>query len=324
MWTAVKDTRTMATLTVVVPIFQEQSCLDELTSRVMASIEPLSDDARMLLVDDGSADGSWDRIMALAEADTRVQGIRLDRNYGQSQAITCGLQHADSDWVVVMDGDLQDRPEEIPRLFDKAQEGYEMVLARKKRRRHPLLHRTLIACFYWLLNRITDTPYDSGVGNFRVMSRRCVDYVLSRGQRVWIFTLAGWTGLPNATIDVTHDARFAGDTSYSFPRRVRMALDAILLHSEQAFWWSLALGIGLVVAAISGACVTLALAPEHLLSWPGMFCLVGGLGGVMIAHLGVVGVYVARLSDEVRAPPLFQVSERTTPTTAVDGNILSG
>lgn len=301
----------MTTLTVVVPIFQEQSCLDELTSRLTASVTSVADDVVLLFVDDGSADGSWDVIAALAEADPRVRGIRLDRNYGQSQAITCGLQHTDSDWVVVMDGDLQDRPEEIPRLVAKAQEGYEMVLARKTRRRQPILQRVLTACFYWLLNRVTDTPYDSGIGNFRIMSRRCVDYVLSRGQRVWIFTLAGWSGLPSTTIDVTHDARFAGDTSYSFTRRVRMALDAILLHSEQAFWWSLALGLGLVAAGIVGVGLTLALAPDALVGWPGMLCLMAGLGGVMIAHLGVIGVYVARLSDEVRSPPLFRVTERT-------------
>ncbi len=310
----------MSSVAVVAPVFDEEACVDVFCDRVIAAVAPIDPDFQLVLVDDGSRDGTWARVAARAAGDPRVRGVRLARNFGQSRAVTCGLHEADAEHVVVLDSDLQDRPEEIPRLHAAALEGpFDLVLARKRRRRQPLFQRALTALFYWLFNLVVDEPYDPGVGNFRLMSRRCRDYVLSRRERVWIFTLAGWAGFPSTTVDVEHDARFAGRTSYQFGRRVQMALDALLLHSDRAFWVSLGLGIALVAFAAAATAVTAFIAPAELLAGPGILLAIAGVGGLLLAHLGVLGIYVSRLTDEVRRPPLFVVAERTwsqTPTSA--------
>jgi len=165
----------MSHLSVVIPVYKAEKYLHELYTRLKESLEIISDDFEIVLVEDCGGDHSWEIIQELAKQDPRVKGIQFSRNFGQHYGITAGLDHCNGDWVVVMDCDLQDRPEEIPRLYQKAQEGYDVVLARRGKRKDPLLRQLTSYLFYKVFNYFTELEYDGEVGNFRIISRRVVE-----------------------------------------------------------------------------------------------------------------------------------------------------
>lgn len=212
----------MAKLTIVAPLFNEAECVERLMSRVASAVTPLTEEWTMHLVDDGSSDDTWAKICAASKRDPRFIGLRLASNVGQFRAIRAGLSACDADWVVVIDGDLQEPPEKIPALYDKALQGYDLVLARKRARNQPWLQRGLTEVFYTTLNFIAKERYDRGVGNFRLLSRRNVTYVLERGVDSWLYGLMGDPELPRALVDFDHQEREAGRTSYRWLGRVKM------------------------------------------------------------------------------------------------------
>ena len=188
-------------LSVVIPVYKAENCLDELYLRLKSALETLAVDFEILLVEDCGGDSSWEIIERLAARDRRVKGIQFSRNFGQHYGITAGLDHCIGDWVVVMDCDLQDRPEEIPRLYAKAQEGYEVVLARRGKRQDPLLKRCTSWLFYKLFSYLADIEYDAQTGNFRIMSRKVVNSVrIMREQLRFFGGLVQWLGFPAACV----------------------------------------------------------------------------------------------------------------------------
>jgi len=162
-------------ISVVVPVYKAENCLDELYHRLVTALEPITSDFEIILVEDCGGDNSWQVIEQLATKDKRVRGIQFSRNFGQHYGITAGIDHCQGNWVVVMDCDLQDRPEEIPRLYAKALEGYDIVLARRIARQDPLLKRITSLLFYKLFSYLADIEYDGASGNFRIMSRKVVE-----------------------------------------------------------------------------------------------------------------------------------------------------
>jgi dolichol-phosphate mannosyltransferase len=206
-------------------------------------LETITQDFEIILVEDCGGDRSWEIIMALAEKDPRVKGIQFSRNFGQHYGITAGLDHCDGDWVVVMDCDLQDRPEEIPRLYEKAQEGYDVVLARRGRRKDPFLKRLTSSLFYKVFNYFTDLKYDSEVGNFRIISRRVAEsFCLMREQLRFFGGIVDWMGFPTASISVSHEERFAGKTTYTFGKLWKLATETIIAYSDKPLRISIRLG----------------------------------------------------------------------------------
>jgi len=163
----------MALISVVTPIYRAEGCLEELYRRLLAALTGITRDFEIIMVEDCSGDRSWEIIQALARRDPRVKGIQFSRNFGQHYGITAGLDHSNGDWVVVMDCDLQDRPEEIPRLYTKAQEGYEVVFAR--RGADGAAKRLSSRLFYRLLSWLAESEYDARSGNFCIVSRKVVE-----------------------------------------------------------------------------------------------------------------------------------------------------
>jgi glycosyltransferase involved in cell wall biosynthesis len=174
----------MPHISVVIPVYKAEGCLEELYRRLKASLETLTADFEIILVEDCGGDRSWPMILDLARRDARVKGIQFSRNFGQHYGITAGLDHCDGDWVVVMDCDLQDRPEEIPRLYAAALEGYDVVLARRGRRNDPLLKRFTSWLFYKIFSYLADMDYDGETGNFRIVSRKVVQSFRTMRERI--------------------------------------------------------------------------------------------------------------------------------------------
>jgi dolichol-phosphate mannosyltransferase len=304
----------MAHVSVVIPVYNEQAILTELHRRLKSSLESITGNYEILLVDDGSGDDSWSVIQELCRTDQRVKGLRFSRNFGQHYSLTAGLDCCDGDWVVVMDGDLQDRPEEIPALYAKANEGYDVVLARRGDRRDPPLKRFMSWLFYKVFNYFTEMHYDSQVGNFRIISRRVVESFRDvREQLRFIGGIVDWLGFPSASVPVRHGERFAGEGAYTLGRQWKLAQDIIIAHSDKPLRLSVRFGFVISSLAFIYGVYVVIRALAHRISvvgWSSLIASVYFLAGVIIVILGIIGIYLGRTFAEAKKRPLYIVRQR--------------
>ena len=232
-------------ISVISPVYRAQGGVDALVTRIKAVLDNLGRQYEIILVEDGSPDKSWDEIASIASGDNRVKGVKLSRNFGQHNAISAGLKQARGEWVVVMDCDLQDRPEEIPALLQKAEEGHDIVLARRKRRKDGALKKFYSKLFYSVLGYLTGTKQDPSVANFGIYNRKVVDVINNMKQTNRYFPLlVQWAGFESTAIDVEHAQREVGKTTYSFNKALRLAMDVILAYSDRPLRLTIKLGSG--------------------------------------------------------------------------------
>lgn len=302
-------------ISVVIPVYKAENCLDELYMRLKATLEAMSVDFEIVLIEDCGGDNSWHVIERLAAADPCVRGIQFSRNFGQHYGITAGLDFCHGDWVVVMDCDLQDRPEEIPRLYAKAQEGYDVVLARRGARRDPLLKRITSWLFYKIFSYLTDIEYDGQCGNFRIVSRKVVVNFRRMGEQLRFFGgLVQWMGFPTTSIEVEHSERFEGKSTYTFAKLWKMASENIIAHTDKPL--RLAVRFGFLMSFISfsyGAYIlgSALLYSSPVLGWSSLIVSLYFIGGIIIAILGILGVYLGKTFDESKKRPLYIIRRAT-------------
>jgi dolichol-phosphate mannosyltransferase len=305
----------MAHISVVIPVYRAESCLEELYRRLKASLESISADFEIILVEDCGGDRSWQLITGLARADTRVRGLQFSRNFGQHCGITAGLDHCDGDWVVVMDCDLQDRPEEIPRLYAKAQEGHEIVVARRGKRSDPLLKRFSSWLYYSVFSWLADMDYDPQAGNFRILSRKVINNYRNMRERSRFFgSLINWMGFPFTSIDVQHDERFAGDSSYTFGKLWRLGAETIIAYSDKPLRLAVRLGFFIATCAFLYGIYILFRALFHgspVTGWSSLIVSIYFMGGVIVAILGILGIYLGKTYDETKCRPLYVINHTT-------------
>lgn len=309
-----------AHIVVVAPIHNEEANVAELANRVIAATEPLSKDFRLVLVDDGSRDRSWAEICAAAKRDKRVIGVRLNRNFGQHSAIAAGLRAEAGDWVIVMDGDLQDRPEVIPELYEKAlSEGHDVIFVARQERPEGMLYQFAQGIFYSTLRNFTGTDYDPAHGNFSIISHRVQAALneLPEDNRFY-GGLIEWLGFKRATLQAKHGERHAGDTSYSFRSRFIFARNIILSFSTRPL--SYAIVFGALVVAMSFVFgvwiyVKALFFGYSIEGWASIMVSIYFLGGVQLMMIGMNGAYVGRISDTMKNRPVYLVAERTDDET---------
>ncbi len=298
------------TLSVVVPVFNEAAGLDALHERLTATLERAGLSYEIVLVDDGSRDDSWQRMAALAARDPRLVLVRLSRNFGHQIAITAGFDHACGEAVVVMDADLQDPPEVVPGMIERWRAGYDVVYGRRERRLgEGLFKRFTATVFYRLVRRLTAVDIPADTGDFRLMSRRAVDAFRSLQERNrFVRGMVAWVGFRQTAVDYVREARHAGETKYPLRKMVRFAGDAIFSFSHVPL--RLATGLGLASSAVGfGYAVYAVLA--RILGWPtvqgwaSLMVAIIFLGGVQLISLGIIGEYIGRIYDEVKARPLY-------------------
>ncbi|RME50372.1 MAG: glycosyltransferase [Caldilineae bacterium] len=305
----------MAHISVVIPVYKAEKCLDELIGRLQSSLEKITSDYECLLIEDGSGDGTWKKIVEHAKRDARIRGIRFSRNFGQHHGITAGLDHARGDWVVVMDCDLQDAPEEIPRLYAKAQEGHDVVLARRARRRDSTRKQLSSRVFYRLFNYLTGMKHDASVGNFRIMSAKVVRQVnaMREGLR-FLPGMVEWLGFTPAYIDVEHGERYAGESTYTLARLLALATDTIIAYSDKPLRISVQIGFAIAGLAFLAGLILLIYASIYdvpIMGWSSLMVSLYFLGGIIIANLGIIGIYLGKTFDETKKRPLYVIDETT-------------
>lgn len=304
----------MAHISAVLPVHNEEAVLVELHRSLAAALGAITTDYEIVLVDDGSSDRSWPVIETLGHADRRVKGLRFSRNFGQHYSITAGLDHCDGDWVIVMDSDLQDRPEEIGKLYAKAREGYDVVVARRGRRRDALLKRVTSRLFYAVFSYLTDTRYDSEVGNFRIVSRRVVENFRTVREQLRFFGgIVDWMGFPQTAVRVQHAERFAGRGTYNFRRLWRLAQDIIIAHSDKPLRLVVRFGFAISLVSFAYGIYVVVHALAHRVSvagWSSLIASVYFLAGIVISILGIIGIYLGRTFAEAKHRPLYVVRDR--------------
>ncbi len=302
-------------ISVVIPVYKAENILGELYARLRKSLEVISPSFEIILVEDCGGDNSWEVIQDLSSADHRVRGIQFSRNFGQHCGITAGLDYCKGDWVVVMDCDLQDRPEEIPRLYKKAQEGYDIVLAKRGVRKDSALKRMSSWLFYRSFSYLADIEYDGDSGNFRIISRNVVtSFRRMREQLRFFGGLVQWMGFPTTSIQVEHAERFEGDTTYTFSKLWRLATETIIAHSDKPL--RLAVRFGFMMTFFS-FCYGLYFLLNALFKgtpvagWSSLIVSLYFIGGIIIGTLGILGIYLGKTFDETKKRPLYIVRQAT-------------
>lgn len=302
-------------ISVVVPVYGCDSCLKSLYDRLSSSLSTITTDYEIVLIDDASPDESWEVIQALASCDAKVKGMSLSRNFGQHYAITAGLDFAQGDWVVVMDCDLQDQPEEIITLYKKAKEGYDLVVGRRHERKDNFLKKLYSKIFYKVFSYFTDEKVDHSIGNFGIYSKKVIDSILRLREQNRSFGLfAIWVGFRRAEININHSARAQGKSAYSFRIMVRLAVDSIVAHSNKLL--SLSIKFGLLFSFLSLMYVAWLVVRYFVWSiptegWTSLMVSIYFTTGLIIASLGGMGLYIGKIFDEIKGRPLYIINETT-------------
>jgi polyisoprenyl-phosphate glycosyltransferase len=302
-------------LSVVVPVYGCADCLVALHARLTGSVRQITDDYEFVFVDDRSLDDGWPVLERLAADDEHVRAFRLSRNFGQDAAITAGLSRAAGDWVVVMDCDLQEAPEDIPRMWAAAGEGYDMVRTTRRGWRHSAFRRWA-SRVYRRLTLETDVRPD--YSNLSLLSRRVVDAFLRLHDRDREYMIAlDWLGFDSTTIEIEHHDRHAGESGYTLGRLLRVAIDGMFFRSTVLLRLVVLLGfavalIGVVIAGFE--VVDYFVEPQKTVpGYTSLAVLLLVLAGFIIVSVGVVGLYVGRIFEQVKNRPLFLIDQETPP-----------
>jgi glycosyltransferase involved in cell wall biosynthesis len=300
-------------ISVVVPVHNEVETLDELHRRLAIVLEGLGRH-EIVLVDDGSDDQSWERMRGIASSDAHVRLVRLSRNFGHQAALTAGLDAARGEAVVIMDADLQDPPELIPKLVAKWREGFDVVYGVRATRDGETRFKLLTASvFYRVLRSVSRVDIPADAGDFRLLSRRAVDALARMPERArFLRGMTSWVGFRQAGVSYQRDARYAGTTNYPTRRMITLGLDAITSFSTAPIRVVTTLGFLLVVfcAGVLAWTVYVKLFTDTAVTgWTSLLAVVLLLGGMQLVALGIIGQYVARIFEESKQRPVYLVEE---------------
>ncbi len=304
--------RELALLSVVAPVYNEEATIDEFYARICTALEGLR--FELVLVDDGSADGSAAALERLAEHDPRVRIVFLSRNFGHQTALTAGLDHTRGDAVVMLDADLQDPPELIPKMLDHWRAGCDVVYAvREQREGESRFKLSTARWFYKLFDKLAQVELQHNSGDFRLLDRRALDALLSMRERNrFLRGMTVWVGYTQAAVPYTRDPRYAGETKYTLAKMVRFSLDAISSFSHRPL--QLATLFGFIVSTVAFVAIPvvigLRIAGSYLPGFSSITIAILLLGGIQLIALGIIGEYVGRIYDEVKGRPLYLVRAR--------------
>jgi dolichol-phosphate mannosyltransferase len=280
----------------------------------VAALTAITPSYEIILVNDACPQNSWEVIKQIALKDPHVKGIDLSRNFGQIRAITAGLHYADGEWVVVMDCDLQDKPEEIVKLFNKAQEGYDVVFSKRTVRKDPLFKKLSAKVFYWLYGHFTSGAIDHSISNFSISRRMVMDNYKRMGDRNRAFLLfIKWMGFKSAEVAVDHAERASGKSSYTMRKQLRFALEIVTTQSNKPLILSIKVGFTVSLLAFLYALyliIRYLIYDVSIAGWTSMIVSIYFVGGLILAQLGILGLYIGFVFDQTKGRPIFIVRER--------------
>lgn len=300
-------------ISVVSPVYKTERIVDEFVRRLTTCLSAITAHYEIILVDDGSPDNSWERIVENCARDSRVRGLKLSRNFGQQRAIAAGLNYASAEWVVVMDCDLQDKPEEIQRLYEEAKRGYDIVFARKMRRRDSLFRLVSSDINHRLFGWLSGIKTDRSLSNFGIYRANVIDEMNKLKDIARAFpVLFQYLGFRQHAIDVEHAERHEGKSSYTFGKLLYQSIDAIVANSNKPLYMSIGLGLGISLISFILALYNVTAYFAGIIRVPGFTTTVFSIffsTGMIMLNLGIVGLYVGKVFDLVKSHPLFIVQQ---------------
>lgn len=300
-------------ISIVSPVYRSENLVDKLVDRMVVSVSQITDSYEIILVEDYGPDHSWKKIVENCNKNPKVKGIKLSRNYGQQHAIQAGLDASKGKYVITMDCDLQDQPEEIYKLLKKAKEGFEIVVASRKNRQDDVFKKMLSRVFYSVLGYLTETNQDRTVANFVCYHRKAVDALaLVKDHNRYYPMLQQLIGFNYAKVEIEHAEREDGKSSYSFNKRLRLAINTILTFSDKPLRLAVKFGVLLSLFSVVSAMVLVImyfLGDYRTDGWASLALLLSFFSGAIISVLGMVGLYVGRIFESVKQRPTYIVNE---------------
>ena len=299
----------------VIPVLNEEFNVNKLVDELKKNVLKISEDFEIIFIDDGSVDDTWAVIEKEAKLDNRIIGLKLSRNFGHHYAITAGIHQAIGNWVVVMDGDLQDRPDVIPHLVEKANQGFDVVFVNRVDRPESLSYKVLQKIFYSILRFLSGFDFDSRQANFSVISRKVVEAFKSFPENARFYgSTIKWLGFKVSSIDASHGKRFQGKPSYTLRKRFKLASDIILAFSDRPL--RMAIGLGITISLLSILMVIWIVIGVYswgftVIGWPSLVAAIFFSTGIILIVLGIIGVYLGQIFREVKSRPLYIISETT-------------
>lgn len=304
---------TTVNISVVTPVYGCCQSLDALYVRIEKTLSKITQDFEIIMVNDASPDNAWDIIKLLAQKDSRVKGINFSRNFGQHRAITAGLDHAQGEWVVVMDCDLQDQPEEILKLYDKAKEGYEIVFGQRVARQDTTSKKLTSKLFYIIYDYLSESNTDHTIANFSIISKKVVESFLKLGEQHRPYGyFINWLGFKRTHVMVEHAKRLNGETSYTIKKLVSLALDNIVSQSNKPLKMSIKFGF---IMSFLSAIYALYLVFKYISAdmvvpgWTSVMVSIYFIAGLLFANLGFLGLYIGKIFDETKGRPPYIIDE---------------
>ena len=300
-------------LSIISPVYKAEGIIPELVRRIRTAVEVITEDYEIILVEDGSPDNSWQEMVLESQKDPRVKSVKLSRNFGQHYAITSGLDISKGEWVVVMDCDLQDQPEEVCKLLQTAQQGSSVVLARRAVRTDGYFKRLSSKAFYVVLSYLTGIKQDPAVANFGIYHQSVVKAIRQLREPIRYFpTMVRWVGFQKTYVDIEHGERYSGSTSYNWHKLFRLAIDIILANSDKPIrlivkagfiisFGSFLFGLYSIWRYLTGQII--------VAGYTSLLVSVWFLGGLLMSVLGIIGLYVGKIFEGVKNRPVYIVEK---------------
>jgi dolichol-phosphate mannosyltransferase len=300
-------------ISVVSPVYRAEKIVHELVTQLHENVSKITDNYEIILVNDASPDNSWLVISNECEKDVRVKGINLSRNFGQHYAITAGLSYAKGEWIVVMDCDLQDRPDEIPNLYAKAKEGWDIVFARRAERQDKFFKRLSSMIVNSVYNYLSGMNKDATIANFGIYNHKVIaEYNKMKEAARSFISLVDYLGFKKSAIDVKHSERYEGKTSYSLSKLIHLSADVILSNSNKPLKLTVSLGFILSFLSFLLAFYNILaklLGITEVAGFTTTIFSIWFVGGLILMVLGVLGLYIGRIFDQVKERQLFIVRD---------------
>ena len=301
-------------LSIVSPVYRAEQCLDELVSQIEIEVAKITNSYEIILVEDCGPDNSWVKIEELCLNNNRIKGIKLSRNFGQHYAITAGLDESIGEWVVVMDCDLQDRPDQIVKLYNKALQGYEIVQGRREDRKDGFFKKVFSWTFYRLLAYLSGYSQDNTIANFGIYSRKVIDSITSMRETIrFLPTMIAWVGFKKTAIEIEHSARSEGKSSYTISKLFNLALDIILAFSDKPLRIIIKLGL---FTSFSSFIYLLYNIYKYLsgqivvMGYTSLIISIWFLSGLIMLMLGVVGLYIGKTFESTKNRPIYIIDKK--------------
>jgi len=303
-------------ISIVSPVYRAEGIIEKLVSEIQKTMAVIGVSYEIILVDDRSKDDSWGKMKMISKSNPDVISIRLSRNFGQHPAIMAGLSHAKGEWIVVMDCDLQDQPKEISKLYSKALEGYDVVLASRKNRRDGFFKKMSSRFFSMVYSYLTETKFDNTIANFGIYNKKVIAEVVKMSDYIKAFPLfINWVGFQSTSVEVEHAVRDSGKSSYSYAKLFSLAFNTIISFSNKPLKLFVKFGMTMsFLSFIVGLETVYRYFNDEIsvLGYSSLMVSIWFLSGVIITITGIVGIYIGKIFDQSKGRQSFIIDQIVT------------